>query len=328
MSNMVSEVNCTPISERSAEHTFISLVIPAFNEEQVIPSLLSRLNVVTNGLGCRIEIIFVDDGSTDNTAALLEDMCADKFDGKLLILSRNFGHQNAVTAGLARAKGNCVVIMDADLQDPPEVIIEMLKKWREGYDIVHGVRADRSSDGFLKKWTATLYYRILRLLSNVEMVHQAGDFRLIDQGPCSLITQLPERRRYLRGLFAWAGFKQTIVLHVRDRRAEGATKYTTKKMVQLALDGLISFSFFPLRMIFVIGLINLLFAFIGILYVLYMKMIVDDFVIGLAGLYVLFLALSGFVILSIGILAEFLGNVLQNVQGRPAVVIKSVKNFK
>ena len=224
-----------------------SIVIPLFNEEGVLLELYGRLAAATDSLDGPAEFIFVDDGSTDGTRELLEGLRADDERVKVLILSRNFGHQLAITAGLDFAVGDAVVIMDGDLQDPPELVAEMAQRWREGYDVVYAVRSARPGETRFKRGTANLFYRLISKLTNVKMPVDAGDFRLVDRRVAGIVANMREPDRYLRGLFAWVGFRQTSVTYERAARAAGESKYSLMRMLRFAVDGLLSFSTIPLR---------------------------------------------------------------------------------
>lgn len=225
-----------------------SVVIPVYNEAAVLPTLYDRLTRVLNGLGEPYEIIFVNDGSADESPLLLQDLQAKDERVKFLSLSRNFGHQIAITAGLDHSTGQAVVVMDADLQDPPEVIPRLIEQWCKGYDIVFAVREKRRGEGLFKRATAALFYRILRHLTATEMPLDAGDFRLMSRKAVETLNDIRERNRFIRGLAGWIGFRQTSVSFVRDIRHAGETKFPLKKMLRFAFTGIISFSLVPLQL--------------------------------------------------------------------------------
>jgi len=225
-----------------------SVVVPVYNEEAVVAETYRRLKHVMDSLGRPYEIIFVDDGSCDRTWDILSSFCESDKSAKLIGFSRNFGHQAAITAGMDYSSGRAVVVIDADLQDPPELIPEMLKRWREGFDVVYGVRSRREGETLFKKATASLFYRLLRRMTDVEMPLDAGDFRLVDRKVCDALKKIPERNRYVRGLISWLGFRQTGIEYVREKRFAGNTKYPLKKMLKFACDGITSFSYQPLRL--------------------------------------------------------------------------------
>jgi polyisoprenyl-phosphate glycosyltransferase len=225
-----------------------SLVVPIYNEEAVIPILLHRLDMLLDSLDALGEVIFVDDGSRDASPIVLEGKARVDARYRLLTLTRNFGHQVAITTGMDHAAGRAVIVMDADLQDPPEVVLELIEKWKEGYDVVHAERTSRDGEGAFKRASADLFYRILGLLSDTPIPHNVGDFRLIDRKALDCFLAMPERDRFVRGMFAWIGFRQTAVKFQRPVRAAGDTKYSLRKMVGLAASALVSFSDAPLRL--------------------------------------------------------------------------------
>lgn len=227
---------------------FCSVVVPVYNEELVVSESYRRLKCVMDSLGRPYEIIFVDDGSNDDTWNILSSICSCDKSVKLIAFSRNFGHQAAITAGMDYSSGRTVVVIDADLQDPPELIPEMLKKWRDGFDVVYGVRSRREGETFFKKASSALFYRLLKNMTDVDMPLDAGDFRLVDRKVCDALKKIPERNRYVRGLVSWLGFRQTGVEFVREKRFAGKTKYPMKKMLKLAFDGIASFSYQPLKL--------------------------------------------------------------------------------
>ena len=232
-----------------------SFVIPVWNEEELLPELHRRLGAVADELGEDCEFILVDDGSLDHSRELMLELRAGDPRLKLLFLSRNFGHQQAISAGLDFASGDAVVIMDSDLQDPPEVVPEMAALWREGYEIVHGVRKHRAGESRLKLLTARWFYRLLRRISNLDFPLDAGDFRLVDRRVADVVGSMREPDRYLRGMFAWVGFRQTRVEYERAERFAGTTKNSWPRMIGFALDGILSFSVAPLRFILLLGFV-------------------------------------------------------------------------
>ena len=223
------------------EKIVCSVVVPVYNEEEVINVTYKRLKDVMDGLDITYEIIFVNDGSRDRTRELAMEICKNDKNIKFIDFSRNFGHQTAITAGMDYASGDAVVVIDADLQDPPEVIPEMLEKWREGYDVVYGQRVKRQGETFFKKVTAKIFYRTLNRLTDVEIPVDTGDFRLIDRKVCDALKKVDEKNRYIRGIISWLGFKSIAVPFVREKRFAGTTKYPLKKMLKFASDAIISF---------------------------------------------------------------------------------------
>ncbi|MGH6752925.1 MAG: glycosyltransferase family 2 protein, partial [Bradyrhizobium sp.] len=240
--------------KKSAARPRYSLVVPIFNEEAVLPLLLHRLDQLLEKLDAPAEVIFVDDGSRDCSSIVLAARARDNPHYKYIRLSRNFGHQVAITAGMDRASGDAVIVMDADLQDPPELVLEMIAKWHEGFEIVYAERLTREGEGRFKKATANLFYRMLNKLASVDIPRNVGDFRLIDRKVLNAFSTMREKDRFVRGMFAWMGFKQTAVTFHRQPRAAGETKYPLRKMLRLAANGIISFSDAPLRLALWVGM--------------------------------------------------------------------------
>jgi glycosyltransferase involved in cell wall biosynthesis len=301
----------------------LSIVIPCFNEEEVVETTYQKVLKTLAGRDFELQIVFVDDGSFDKTGDIIRRIEACDARVKLISFSRNFGHQAAISAGLATADGDVIGIIDADLQDPPEVIIEMLQKWHEGFDVVYGIRRKRKE----AKWKTFCYagfYRIFRSLSSIKFPLDAGDFSLLDRIVLDEINRLPEKNRYFRGLRAWVGFRQIGVLYERDPRFAGVTKYSLLKLIKLAADGVFNFSTLPLTFVFYIGLTMSLVSFVAILLVLYLRLSntpiagvrVSD-VQGFASTVLLILLLGGIQLMSIGILGEYIGRIYQEVKGRP-----------
>ncbi|PYI49170.1 MAG: glycosyltransferase [Verrucomicrobia bacterium] len=302
-----------------------SFVIPIYNEEQSIPEIYRRLNLMSESLNDDVEIILVDDGSCDRSLELMRDL--QRKDPRLGYISfaRNFGHQIAVTAGLRFTQGDAVIVMDADLQDPPELIPRMIEKWREGYGVVYAQRTRRLREGRVKRALAYVFYRILRLLTDVDIPSDTGDFCLMDRRVVNILNTLPERGRYLRGLRAWTGFRQTAVTFERDPRFGGDVKYTFRKSLSLALDGIISFSRVPLRIASYLGLLAALFALIMIVLVVYWRILRQPG--PLVGFTIITAAIFFFgavQLLCLGILGEYLGRVYEEVKGRPIYTLKEV----
>ena len=294
-----------------------SVVVPAYNEEEVIAQACARLTAVMEQTGEEFEIIFVNDGSRDSTADIIRDIAARDRRVKLINFSRNFGHQSAVTAGIDRASGDAVVIIDADLQDPPEVIPLMIEKWREGFNVVYGKRVKRRGEGVFKKITAKLYYRVLRRLTDVDIPTDTGDFRLIDGKVCAALKKLNEKNRYMRGLVSWVGFKQTSVEYEREKRAAGKTKYPVSKMFSLAADGITSFSYKPLRIAASAGLLVSAAGFVYLLVIIYQKLFTDTTVTGWASTLAVILFTQGFILTVLGIMGEYIGRIYAEIKNRP-----------
>ncbi len=299
----------------------ISFVIPFKNEEEVLPQLLQRLEGLRSRIDGSTEIILVDDGSTDDSAGIVARAMADVAGIRLLRLSRNFGHQIAVTAGLDYAQGDAVIIMDADLQDPPEVALELIESWKQGNQIVHAQRNRRDGETWFKKVSAKLFYRLLNRLSSVEIPRDVGDFRLIDARVLHAIRQMPERDRFLRGMFSWVGFRQSIVKYDRAKREAGVTKYPIVKMLRLAIDGLIGFSDAPLRLALWLGAIISIGAIFYGLYILVLAVFTDTLIQGWASTVVILSLLSGINLLVSGVIGLYVGRIHAESKQRPLYFI-------
>jgi polyisoprenyl-phosphate glycosyltransferase len=298
-----------------------SIVIPVYNEAEVLLLLYERLTEVMVRLGVPYEVIFVNDGSTDASLMLLREMRAQDDHVKFVSLSRNFGHQAALTAGLDHSSGNAVVVMDADLQDPPEVIPELIAKWREGFEVVVAVRESRTGETAFKRGTALLFYRLLQKLTSTEVYLDAADFRLVSRKAVNALNTLRERHRFMRGLASWVGFRQTCVTFTRDVRQAGETKYPLRKMLRLALDGITSFSFVPLQLATYLGFGV---SFISLVYVVYaigLKLFTDELVPGWALVIVAILFVGGVQLITVGIIGEYVGRIYEEVKQRPVYVV-------
>ena len=306
----------------------ISVIVPCFNEEAVLPKLFGRLGAVAATWHCDYEIICVDDGSRDRTWEILKAQHTQDPRWHCLCFARNFGHQTAVSAGLHFATGDAAVIIDADLQDPPEEISRLLDKWREGYEVVFATRKERK-DPLVKKILAWGFYRLLQKMTPLPMSTDAGDFCLLDKKVVAVMNSLPERSRYLRGLRTWCGFRQASVEFDRAERAAGVPQYTFKKSFKLAMDGLFSFSAAPLRLATYLGLWVSAFAFFGVLFTLAQKIFANEFArIGLAPgagfptIVISVLFLGGVQLICLGILGEYIGRIYEEVKGRPLWIIR------
>lgn len=300
----------------------VSLVVPVFNEEQVLDAFHERATRALAALeGMSYEILFVDDGSQDGSFARLAAFAAANPRIRVLKFSRNFGHQIAISAGIDHAKGDCVVILDADLQDPPEVVAEMVAKWREGFDVVYGVRSDRAGETPVKLATATMFYRLLGRLTNVHIPANVGDFRLISRRVVDHLKQLREKDRFVRGLVSWIGFPQTGIVYKRDARYAGETKYPFRKMLTFAFDGITSFSTLPLKLATWTGYIAAILAVMYLLSVFVQKLL-GYTVDGWATIMVAMLFLGAVQLICLGILGEYLGRVFNEVKPRPMYIIE------
>jgi len=303
----------------------LTVVIPVYNEEKNIDPLLKRLLPIVKNYN--YEIIFVNDGSKDNTVEVIKKKAKDNKNIKLASFLRNFGHQQALSAGYQFAKGDCVISLDADLQDPPEIIPKMIGKWEKGMKIVYAKREKREVDGFFKKQTALIFYKIINFLSDSPIPDNIGDFRLLDKEVVNFLNQLPERSRFLRGLVAWGGYTADYVYFSREKRFAGETHYTLSKMLNFAMEGIISFSIKPLRIASFLGFASAFVGFLGIIYAILGKLFTSYWVTGWTAIFVGIMFMGGIQLLTVGLIGEYLGKVYQEVQGRPGFLIKEKINL-
>jgi len=300
----------------------LSLIVPVYNEEKNLSLFFERSHKVLESLLIPFEIIFINDGSKDESLALVKSFSKNNDSIRFIDLSRNFGHQIAVSAGLDYAKGDIICIIDADLQDPPELIPVMLDKMKKGYEVVYAKRKTRQGESIFKTWSAKMFYRILSRLTTIEIPLDSGDFRLFDKKVLDVIRQMPEKNKFLRGQIAWAGFEQTYVEYDRDARHAGETGYDFRKMLRLALDGITSFSNAPLKLVTYFGVIVSVFAFIATLFVLYSIYVIKSFVPGWGSLLISILFIGGVQMIAIGIIGEYLSRMNQNLLNRPLYVVR------
>jgi len=305
-----------------------SLVIPIYNEEENISEMYRRLHHVMEQLDGDVELILIDDGSRDRSLSMIRELHHRDNRVHYLSLARNFGHQVAVTAGLNFVQGKCIIVMDADLQDPPELILTMIEKWHQGYQVVYAQRISRQQESRLKRLTAYLFYRILRRLAKVDIPVDTGDFCLMDRQVVDILNSMPERNRYIRGLRAWVGFRQTSVLFERNPRFAGDVKYTFGKSLSLAIDGIISFSTVPLRLATYLGIISAAIAMIMIILVLYWRIFAPvSHLIGYTLIIISMFFLGSVQLICIGILGEYIGRIYEEVKGRPLYTLKETGGF-
>jgi len=306
----------------------LSIVVPCYNEEAVIAEFHRRVVAALAAIELDLEIIYTDDGSLDQTANILRELQQEDRRVRVVSLSRNFGHQLAVTAGLEHARGDAVVIIDADLQDPPEVIPEMIQRWRDGYQVVYGLRVKRAGETTFKRWSAKLFYRLLNRLSEIEIPPDVGDFRLLDRQVVDVLLAMPERDRFLRGMISWVGFRQVAVIYDREPRRAGTSKYPLVKMLGFALDSVISFSFAPLRLAIWVGFGAIAASFAGIIYALVIRLYTTEWVRGWASIFTAILFLGGIQLITLGIVGEYVGRIYAEVKMRPLYVVRERLGFE
>jgi len=298
-----------------------SIIAPIYNEVDNLPVLYSRISEVMNGTEEAWELILVDDGSKDGSNEVIRKLASADERVRPVIFARNFGHQIAVTAGLDYSRGDAVIIIDADLQDPPEVIHDLIAKWREGYEVVYAVRKERKGETWFKKTTAALFYRMIYRITDVKIPLDTGDFRLIDRKVVNIMSKMRERHRFLRGIGAWVGFKQIGVEYNRAARFAGETKYPLKKMLKLALNAITGFSYFPLQVATYIGFISAGLSILAIPVVIVLRLISAPQLTGQATTLIMVLFLGGVQLISIGIIGEYIGRIYDEVKGRPLYIV-------
>jgi len=305
----------------------LSVVAPVYNEEAILPELYRRLVAVLDGAGLDWELVLVNDGSRDRSPEIMRELHAADPRVKVVDFARNFGHQVAITAGADYAQGDAVVIIDADLQDPPEVILDLLAKWREGYEVVYAVRAERKGETWFKEFTAKAFYRIIYKITDINIPMDTGDFRLMDRKVVEALRTMREKHRFMRGMSVWVGFKQVGVEYVRAERYAGETKYPLKKMLRFALDGITSFSFFPLQVATYVGFIAAAVAILGIILTVILRLTGSHAFYGQATTLVAVLFLGGVQLISLGIIGEYLGRIYDEVKGRPLYIVREALGF-
>jgi dolichol-phosphate mannosyltransferase len=306
------------------ELSLVSVVAPVYNEDATIEEFHARVCAALDGLP--FELVLVDDGSTDGTPMKLETMAANDPRVRVVYLSRNFGHQTALTAGLDHAGGDAVVMLDADLQDPPEIITTMLDHWRAGCDVVYAVREQRDGESRFKLSTARWFYRLFDKLAQVELQQNSGDFRLLDRRPLDALLSMRERNRFLRGMTVWVGYTQAAVPYRRDSRYAGETKYTLPRMLRFSLDAISSFSHRPLQLATLLGFIISTLAFIAIPVVVVLR-ILGSYLPGFSAVTILILLLGGIELIAIGIIGEYVGRIYDEVKGRPLYLVRARRNI-
>lgn len=311
-------------AERPRSHKkdfLLSVIVPCYNEEEVIRETYKRISDALNKKNFKFEIVFCDDGSTDTTAAILEEISLSNPNCKTLILSRNFGHQFASFSGIENCDGDAVILIDADLQDPPELIIDMVDKWKDGWDVVYGQRLKRQDESWFKRFTASAFYRLFNQIADIKIPLDTGDFRLMDRRVVEILLKMPEKDKFLRGMISWIGLKQTSLLYTRDPRYAGSTKYGLIKMLKFAASGIFSFSTMPLRFATWLGLTTATLSVFGIAYIFYVRLFMDNWVEGWAFTSVLIMFFGGIQLFTFGIMGEYVGRIYRQDKKRPQYII-------
>lgn len=299
-----------------------SIIAPIYNERDNLPELYRRVSEVMKSTRRNWELILVDDGSTDGSTDMILELAKKDRHIRPVIFARNFGHQIAITAGWDYARGEAVVVIDADLQDPPELILEMAKKWEEGYEVVYAVRAEREGESWFKLWTASLFYRLIYRITDVKIPLDTGDFRLMDRKVVDVLKSMRERHRFPRGMSAWVGFRQVGVEYKRAARVAGETKYPFRKMFRLAINAVTSFSYFPLQVATLFGFVSAGFAILAIPVVVYLRASGSQAFFGQATTLIAVLFLGGVQLISLGILGEYIGRLYDEAKGRPLYIVR------
>jgi len=304
-----------------------SIIAPCYNEEGNLPELFRRIGEIMEQTGESWELVLINDGSVDRTLEIMRELHATDSRVHYIDFARNFGHQIAVTAGIDYAQGDAVIIIDADLQDPPELILEMIEEWLEGYEVVYAVRTERKGESWFKLFTAKLFYRLIYRITDVNIPLDTGDYRLMDRKVVNALKQMKERHRFIRGMTSWVGFKQTGVYYTREERFAGETKYPFRRMFKFALDAVTSFSFFPLQMAMYLGFIIAGLSALGVIGVIIARLFGNQAFFGQATTLVMVLFLGGVQLISLGIIGEYLGRIYDEVKGRPMYVVNEAVGF-
>ena len=304
-----------------------SVVIPAYNEEEVLEESYKRISAVMESLSEPYELIFVNDGSRDRTAYMVAEIIENDPNVRLINFSRNFGHMSAITAGMEYAKGDAIIIIDVDLQDPPEVLPEMAKLWREGYDVVYGKRKERRGESRFKKLSASIFYRFINSMVPIDLPVDTGEFRLMDRKVCDAVNKLEEKHRYIRGMVSWVGFKQIAYEYVREERFAGVTKYPLKVMLSFAMDAITAFSYKPLKLATSLGFALSLFSFIYMLVILWQVLFTDTTVAGWASIVGVILLTQGIVLMILGLMGEYIGRIFEEIKNRPVYIVQEVLGY-
>lgn len=303
-------------------HPTISVIAPNFNESGTVPEFYRRVRTTMESLGETWELVWIDDGSTDGSTETIRQIARQDAHVRPVIFARNFGHQLAVTAGLDHSRGQAVIIMDSDLQDPPEVIPDMIAKWREGFEVIYAMRTEREGESWFKLFTASLFYRLIYRITDVNIPLDTGDFRLLDRKVVNVINRMRERHRFLRGMSVWVGFRQTGVPYRRAARYAGETKYPLKKMIKFASDAITSFSFFPLQVATYLGFVSASLSILAIPIVAIARLAGSQAFFGQASTLIAVLFLGGVQLISLGILGEYIGRLYDEAKGRPLYIVR------
>ena len=315
-------------TDSGASQNSISVVVPCFNEQDVIRQTHERLTDALSKTDLDYEIVYVNDGSRDRTLEILRGLVATDSHVRVVSFSRNFGHQVAVTAGVDFTSSDAVVLIDADLQDPPELIHDMVRLWHDGYQVVYGTRQSRTGEHAFKLLTAKYFYRIINSISDVPIPLDTGDFRLMDRRVVEVLKNMPERDRFLRGMVSWIGFKQIPLPYARSERAAGGTKYPLRKMVRFALDGIVSFSLMPLRLATLCGFVAAATMVVAILYALILRLFTNISVSGWTLLFIAVTFLGGMTLLCLGIIGEYVGRIYRELKRRPLYIVDEALGFQ
>lgn len=320
-----------PASVADHRQPTFSIVAPVYNEEVILPELYRRVTAVMQEAGEPYELILVNDGSRDRSLEIMRELHAQDPRVKIINFSRNFGHQVAITAGADYAQGDAIVIIDSDLQDPPEVILDLIGQWRQGYEVVYAVRAEREGETWFKEFTASVFYRLIAGITNVDIPLDTGDFRLMDRHVVDALKQMREQHRFMRGLSSWVGFKQTGVEYVRRQRYAGETKYPFRKMLKFAVDGITSFSYLPLQLATYFGFFIAALSLVGIIVTILLRLFMhgdnNTALYGQATTLVAVLFLGGVQLIFLGIIGEYLGRIYDEVKGRPLYIVSEALGF-
>jgi polyisoprenyl-phosphate glycosyltransferase len=312
----------TSVGTRTADSKPVfSIIAPIYNEQESLPELYRRISEIMDSTGESWELLLINDGSTDRSESMIRELAGQDVRVRPVLFARNFGHQIAVTAGLDYSRGQAVVIIDADLQDPPELILEMIAKWREGYEVVYAVRSEREGESWFKTFTASFFYRLIFRITDVKIPLDTGDFRLIDRKVVNVLNHMRERHRFLRGMSAWVGFKQTGITYRRAARFAGETKYPFKKMFRLAINAITGFSYFPLQVATFLGFIAAAISILAIPIVILLRLVSSQELLGQATTLIAVLFFGGVQLICLGILGEYIGRIYDEVKGRPLYIV-------